>query len=122
MCKFILNFLLLLPMCIYSQNYKSDIDSLNVKASKYMHIDLDSAFIFASKAIKKSKTNRYKLGEMEGEFQLGRVYFDQARRTLSFQSANQSLSLAKEIDNYNGLKNAYNLIVKIHNHADSSLV
>ena len=118
MYKFILNFLLLLPMCIYSQNYKSNIDSLNIKASKYMHIDLDSAFIFASKAIEKSKISRYTVGEMEGKYQLGRVYYDQARRTLSLQAAEHSLSLAKKLDNYNGLKNAYNLIVKIHNHAN----
>ena len=70
-------------MCIYSQNYKSNIDSLNIKASKYMHIDLDSAFIFASKAIEKSKISRYTVGEMEGKYQLGRVYYDQARPTKS---------------------------------------
>ena len=118
MYKFILNFLLLLPMCIYSQNYKSDIDSLNVKASKYVHIDLDSAFIFASKAIEKSKINSYKEGEMEGEFQLGRVYFDQARRTLSMQAGEHSLAIAEEIDSYIGKKNALNLIAKIQNHAN----
>ncbi len=118
MYKFILNFLLLLPMCIYSQNYKSDIDSLNVKASKYVHIDLDSAFIFASKAIEKSKINSYKEGEMEGEFQLGRVYFDQARRTLSLQAGEHSLAIAEEIDSYIGKKNALNLIAKIQNHAN----
>ena len=118
MYKFILNFLLLLPMCIYSQNYKSDIDSLNVKASKYVHIDLDSAFIFASKAIEKSKISRYTVGEMEGKYQLGRVYFDQARRTLSIQAGEHSLAIAEEIDSYIGKKNALNLIAKIQNHAN----
>ena len=110
-------FFLLLPFCIYSQNYKTEIDSLNSKASQYIHIDLDSSCIFAEEAIQKSQDAEYKQGEMEGQYQKGRVLFDQARRTLSLQSAEQSLAIAEKINNYKGKKNALNLIVKIQNHA-----
>ena len=111
-------FLISLPFCIYSQNYKTEIDSLNSKASQYIHIDLDSSCIFAEEAIQKSQDAEYKQGEMEGQFQKGRVLFDQARRTLSLQSAEQSLAIAKKINNYKGKKNALNLIVKIQNHSN----
>ena len=110
-------FFLLLPFCIYSQNYKTEIDSLNSKASQYIHIDLDSSCIFAEEAIQKSQDAEYKQGEMEGQYQKGRVLFDQARRTLSLQSAEQSLAIAEKTNNYKGKKNALNLIVKIQNHA-----
>ena len=110
-------FFLLLPFCIYSQNYKTEIDSLNSKASQYIHIDLDSSLIFSKKAIQKSQDAEYKQGEMEGQYQKGRVLFDQARRTLSLQSAEQSLAIAEKTNNYTGKKNALNLIVKIQNHA-----
>jgi two-component system NarL family sensor kinase len=110
-------FLLSLPFCIYSQNYKTEIDSLNSKASQYIHIDLDSSLIFSKKAIQKSQDAEYKQGEMEGQYQKGRALFDQARRTLSLQSAEQSLAIAEKTNNYTGEKNALNLIVKIQNHA-----
>ena len=108
---------LLFPFCIYSQNYKTEIDSLNLKASQYMHIDLDSSCIFAEKAIQKSQKEHYQKGEMEGQYQKGRILFDQARRTLSMQAGEQSLAIAEEINSYNGKKNALNLIVKIQNHS-----
>ena len=110
-------FLLLLPFYIYSQNYKTEIDSLNSKASQYMHINLDSSYIFAEKAIQKSQKEHYQKGEMEGQYQKGRILFDQARRTLSMQAGEQSLAIAEEINSYNGKKNALNLIVKIQNHS-----
>ena len=110
-------FLILLPFSIYSQNYKTEIDSLNSKASRYIHIDLDSSFIFAEKAIQRSQKEHYKKGEMEGHYQKGRILFDQARRTLSMQSGESSLTIAKDISNYKGEKKALNLIVKIQNHA-----
>lgn len=110
-------FLLLLPFCIYSQNYKTEIDSLNSKASQYIHIDLDSSYIFAEEAIQKSQDAEYKQGEMEGQYQKGRVLFDQARRILSLQAAEQSLAIAEKTNNYKGKKNALNLIVKIQNHS-----
>jgi hypothetical protein len=55
---------------------------------------------------------------MEGEFQLGRIYYDQARRSLSMQAGEYSLAIAEEIDSYIGKKNALNLIAKIQNHAN----
>jgi len=110
-------FFLLLPFCIYSQNYKIEIDSLNSKASQCIHIDLDSAYSFAEQAIQKSQKEHYQKGEMEGLYQKGRALFDQARRILAMQAAEQSLVIAKKINSYNGKKNALNLIVKIQNHA-----
>ena len=110
-------FLLLLPFCIYSQNYKTEIDSLNLKASQYIHIDLDSSLIFSEKAIQKSQKEHYQKGETEGLYQKGRALFDQARRTLAMQAAEQSLIAAKKINSYNGERNALNLIVKIQNHS-----
>ena len=110
-------FFLLLPFCIYSQNYKIEIDSLNSKASQYIHIDLDSAYSFAEQAIQKSQKEHYQKGEMEGLYQKGRALFDQARRTLAMQAAEQSLVVAKKINSYNGERNALNLIVKIQNHS-----
>lgn len=110
-------FLLLLPFCIYSQNYKTEIDSLNSKASQYIHIDLDSSYIFSEKAIQKSQKEDYQKGEMEGQYQKGRALFDQARRTLSMDAGEQSLAIAKKINSYYGQQNALNLIGKIQNHA-----
>jgi len=110
-------FFLLLPFCIYSQNYKTEIDSLNSKASQYIHIDLDSSYIFAEEAIQKSQDAEYKQGEMEGKYQKGRNLFDQARRTLSLQAGTSSLKIAENINSYYGKKNALNLIVKIQNHS-----
>jgi len=110
-------FFCLLPFCIYSQNYKTEIDSLNSKASQYIHIDLDSSYIFAEKAIQKSQKEAYQKGEMEGQYQKGRVLFDQARRILSMQAAEQSLVIAEKTNSYSGKKNALNLIGKIQNHA-----
>jgi signal transduction histidine kinase len=118
MLKIVLHILLLLPICSYSQNYKTEIDSLNAKAKHYLHSDIDTAFYFAEKAIKKSKINSYKEGEMEGEFQIGRIYYDQARRTLAMQAGENSLAIAEEIDSYIGKKNALNLIAKVQNHAN----
>ena len=117
MTRTLLIFLLLLPFCIYSQNYKTEIDSLNSKASQYIHIDLDSSFIFSEKAIQKSLKEHYQKGEMEGQYQKGRALFDQARRALAMQTAEQSLAIAEKINNYKGKKNALNLIVKIRNHS-----
>ena len=50
---------------------------------------------------------------MQAQFQIGRVYFDQARRVLSLEAGKQSLTIAEEIDNYHGKKDAYNLIIVI---------
>ena len=110
-------FFCLLPFCIYGQNYKTEIDSLNSKASQYIHIDLDSSYIFAEKAIQKSQKEDYQKGEMEGLYQKGRALFDQARRTLSMDAGEQSLAIAKKINSYYGQQNALNLIGKIQNHA-----
>ena len=108
---------LFLPFCIYSQDYKSEIDNLNSKASRYIHIDLDSSFIFAEIAIQKSQIEHYLKGEMEGHYQKGRALFDQARRTLSKQAGESSLKIAENINSYKGKKKALNLIVKIQNHS-----
>ena len=110
-------FFLLLPLFIYSQNYKIKIDSLNSKSSQYIHINLDSSFIFAVEAIHKSEKKHYKIGEMEGQYQKGRVLFDQARRTLSMEAGESSLQIAENINSYIGKKKALNLIVKIQNHS-----
>tara|TARA_B100000767_G_scaffold62024_1_gene57900 strand:+ start:1037 stop:2758 length:1722 start_codon:yes stop_codon:yes gene_type:complete len=110
-------FFLLLPFCTYSKNYKTEIDSINSKASQYINVDLDSSYILAVQAIEKSKKHFYLEGEMEGQYQKGRVLFDQARRTLSLQAGELSLAIAEEINNYNGKKNALNLIGKIQNHS-----
>ena len=117
MLRLLISTILLLPLCIYSQNYNTEIDSLNSKASQYIHIDLDSAYTFAEKAIQKSQASGYQEGEMEGLFQEGRVLYDQAKRTLSMEAGEQSLAIAKELNNYKGKKNALNLIAKIQNHA-----
>jgi len=117
MTRTLLNIFLLLPFCIYSQNYKAEIDSLNSKASDYIHIDLDSAYYFAEQAIQKSKTAHYQKGEMDGQFQKGRILYDQARRTLSIEAGEKSLVIAEDLNNYEGKKNALNLIGKIQNHA-----
>tara|TARA_B110000459_G_scaffold388_1_gene409 strand:- start:1880 stop:3601 length:1722 start_codon:yes stop_codon:yes gene_type:complete len=110
-------FFLFLPFCIYSQNYKTEIDSLNSKASQYINIDLDSSLIFSEKAIQKSQYSEYQKGEMEGQYQKGRTLFDQARRTLSMQAGVRALDIAEDINSYKGKKNALNLIVKIQNHS-----
>jgi signal transduction histidine kinase len=120
MLKFIFYIPLLLPFCVYSQSYKVEIDSLNSKAKKYIHVDLDSAFYFAEKALKQSKKNNYKEGKMEGEFQIGRVYYDQARRTLSMEAGLRSLAIAEKLNSYEGKKNALNLIAKIQIHSNQS--
>jgi signal transduction histidine kinase len=95
-----------------------DIDSLNDKAKEYIYIDLDSAYYFANRAVILSKHHQYKQGEMDGTFQLGRIYLNQARRVLSLESGTQSLKIADEIDSYKGKKNAYNLLIKIYNHSN----
>ncbi|MBT5615037.1 MAG: hypothetical protein HOJ77_02150, partial [Flavobacteriales bacterium] len=95
-----------------------DIDSLNDKAKEYIYIDLDSAYYFANRAVILSKHHQYKQGEMDGAFQLGRIYLDQARRVLALESGIESLKIAYEIDSYEGKKNAYNLLIKIYNHSN----
>jgi len=117
MLRLFFNILLLLPLCVYSQNYEAEIDSLNSKASQYIHIDLDSAYSFSEQAIQKSQKEHYQKGEMEGQYQKGRALFDQARRILSMQAAEQSLVIAEKTNSYSGKKNALNLIGKIQNHA-----
>ena len=100
------------------QELNQKIDTLNSKANHYLNIDLDSAFYFAEKAIIKAQKTHYPKGEMEGLFQKGRIYYDQARRTLAMDAGKQSLVIAEKINNYQGKKNALNLIGKIQNHAN----
>ena len=118
MCKYILNIFLLIPILLLGNDYNLDVDSLNNKAKEYIYIDLDSAYYFANRATILSKHHQYKQGEMDGTFQLGRIYLDQARRVLSLESGIQSLKIANEIDSYEGKKNASNLLIKIYNHSN----
>ena len=118
MYKFILTIFLLTPTFLLGQNYNHDIDSLNNLAKEYIHIDIDSAYYFANRAIILSKHHQYKQGEMDGTFQLGRVYFNQARRVLALEYGIISLNIADEIKNYKGRKNAYNLLITIYNHSN----
>ena len=118
MYKYIFNLFLLIPILLLGNDYNFDIDSLNNKAKEYIYIDLDSAYYFANKAVILSKHHQYKQGEMDGTFQLGRIYLDQARRALSLESGIQSLKIANEIDSYKGKKNASNLLIKIYNHSN----
>ncbi len=118
MYKFILTTFLLIPAFLLGKDYNIDIDSLNKKAKEYIHIDLDSAYYFANISVVLSKHHQYKQGEMDGTFQLGRVYLDQARRVLALESAIESLKIADEIDSYEGKNNAYNLLMKIYNHSN----
>ncbi len=117
MLRFFINIILIIPFCVYSQEYKTDIDSLNAKAKQCIHIDLDSAYSFAEKAIKESQKYHYQEGEMVGQFQKGRILYDQARRTLAMDAGEKSLFIAEKLDNYEGQKNALNLITKIQNHS-----
>lgn len=98
--------------------FQRDIDVLNERVQEYIYTDLDTAYYFANKALVESRNINYKKGEMQAQFQIGRVYFDQARRVLALESGKQSLKIAKEIDNYEGKKDAYNLIMKIYNHSN----
>ena len=84
MYKFILTIFLLIPAFLLGQGYNRDIDSLNEKAKEYIYIDLDSAYYFANRSVVLSKHHQYKQGEMDGTFQLGRIYLDQARRAVSY--------------------------------------
>ena len=118
MHKYILNILLLIPILFLGQDYNRDIDSLNEKAKEYIYIDLDSAYYFANRSVVLSKQHQYKQGEMDGTFQLGRIYLDQARRVVALESGIESLKIAYEIDSYEGKKNAYNLLIKIYNHSN----
>ena len=118
MYKYILNIFLLIPILLLGNDYNLDIDSLNEKAKEYIYIDLDSAYYFANRAVILSKHHQYKQGEMDGAFQLGRIYLDQARRVLALESGIESLKIADEIDSYEGKKNAYNLLSKIYNHSN----
>ena len=118
MYKFILTIFLLIPAFLLGQGYNRDIDSLNEKAKEYIYIDLDSAYYFANRSVVLSKHHQYKQGEMDGTFQLGRIYLDQARRVLALESGIESLKIADEIDSYKGRKNAYNLLIKIYNHSN----
>ena len=118
MYKFILTIFFLIPAFLLGQDYNRDIDSLNERAKEYIHIDLDSAYYFANRAVVLSQHHQYKQGEMDGTFQLGRIYLDQARRVLALESGIVSLKVADEIDSYKGRKNAYNLLIKIYNHSN----
>lgn len=118
MYKYILNIFLLTPTLLLGNDYNLDIESLNDKAKEYIYIDLDSAYYFANRAVILSKHHQYKQGEMNGAFQLGRIYLDQARRVLALESGIESLKIADEIDSYEGKKNAYNLLIKIYNHSN----
>jgi len=118
MYKFFLTIFLLIPVFLLGKDYNIDIDSLNKKAKEYIHIDLDSAYYFANRSVVLSKHHQYKQGEMDGTFQLGRIYLDQARRVLALESGIESLKIADEIDSYKGRKNAYNLLIKIYNHSN----
>ena len=118
MYKFILTICLLIPAFLLGEDYNIDIDSLNKNAEKYITIELDSAYYFANRSVVLSKHHQYKQGEMDGTFQLGRIYLDQARRVLALESGIESLKIADEIDSYEGKKNAYNLLIKIYNHSN----
>ncbi|MDA9807982.1 tetratricopeptide repeat protein [Flavobacteriales bacterium] len=118
MYKFFLTIFLLIPVFLLGKDYNIHIDSLNKKAKEYIHINLDSAYYFANRSVVLSKHHQYKQGEMDGTFQLGRIYLDQARRVLALESGIESLKIADEIDSYIGRKNAYNLLIKIYNHSN----
>jgi len=118
MYKFILTICLLIPAFLLGEDYNIDIDSLNKNAEKYITIELDSAYYFANRSVVLSKHHQYKQGEMDGTFQLGRIYLDQARRVLALESGIESLKIADEIDSYKGRKNACNLLIKIYNHSN----
>jgi len=100
------------------QELNQKIDTLNSKANHYLNIDLDSAFYFAKKAVIAAQKTHYLKAEMNGLFHKGRIYYDQARRTLAMDAGQQSLVIAEKINSYHGKKNALNLIGKIQNHAN----
>ena len=100
-------------VCSFAQVQKEDIDVFNEKAQEYIDTNLDTAYYFANNDLVESRNINYKKGEMQAQFQIGRVYFDQARRVLSLEAGEQSLTIAEEIDNYHGKKDAYNLIIVI---------
>ena len=114
----LLTLFLTIPLVLTSQNKEEEVDNLIEKVKEYIYTDLDSAYYFAKQALKDSKKIHYLKGEMDAEFQIGRVYVDQARRVLALESGTLSLKIAEELDNYEGIKNALNLISKIHNHAN----
>lgn len=87
MYKLILQIFVLTPTFLLGQNYNQEIELLNKKVEEYIHIDLDSAYYFANKSLTLSKHQLFKKGEMDGTFQLGRIYFDQARRILALEAA-----------------------------------
>ncbi|MBT6809036.1 MAG: tetratricopeptide repeat protein [Flavobacteriales bacterium] len=105
-------------VCSFAQVQKEDIDVFNEKVQEYIYTNLDTAYYFANKALVESRNINYKKGEMQAQFQMGRVYLDRARRVLALESGKQSLTIAEEIDNYEGKKDAYNLIIKIYNHSN----
>lgn len=109
---------LFLFLPLFAQFQKGDIDVLNERVQEYIYTDLDTAYYFANKALVESRNINYKKGEMQAQFQIGRVYFDQARRVIALEAGKKSLKIAEEIDNYEGKKDAYNLIVKIYNHSN----
>ena len=104
---------------LVSQSQQEEVDILNEKVKEYIYTDLDSAYYFAKKALEDSRKIHYLKGEMDAEYQIGRVYVDQARRVLALESGTLSLEIAEKIDNYEGIKNALNLIAKIHNHSNN---
>ena len=118
MYKLILQIFVLTPTFLLGQNYNQEIELLNKKVEEYIHIDLDSAYYFANKSLTLSKHQLFKKGEMDGTFQLGRIYFDQARRILALEAALESLKIADEIKSYEGRKNACNLLLRIYNHSN----
>ncbi|MBT5859269.1 MAG: tetratricopeptide repeat protein, partial [Flavobacteriales bacterium] len=105
-------------VCSFAQVQKEDIDVFNEKVQEYIYTNLDTAYYFANKALVESRNINYKKGEMQAQFQMGRVYLDRARRVLALEAGKQSLTIAEEIDNYEGKKDAYNLIIKIYNHSN----
>ena len=107
------------PLALVSQNQQEEVDILNEKVKEYIYINLDSAYYFAKKSLKIAQETDYLKGEMDAHFQIGRVYVDQARRVLALESGNLSLNIAERLNNYEGKKNAANLIIKIHNHANN---
>ncbi len=81
----LLTLFLTIPLVLTSQNKEKEVDNLIEKVKEYIYTDLDSAYYFDKQALKDSKKTHYLKGEMDAEFQIGRVYVDQARRVLALE-------------------------------------
>lgn len=97
------------------KNEEKKIDNLNKLCRIYFAINVDSAGIFAKEAYDLSKKINYKKGEGNGLVHLFVTQFYLGNYDSTEVLVNQAIPILKEIKDYTGIINCYNILGNVNN-------